>query len=47
MDKVKKYKNIVLEIIREVAAMTPSDAISETQLIADEEQGHFPLLVMD
>ncbi len=44
MDKVKKYKNIVLEIIREVAAMTPSDAISETQLIADEEQGHFLLL---
>ena len=43
MDKVEKYKKIVREIVREIAAMTPSDESSETQMIIDEEQGHFLL----
>lgn len=43
MDKIANYKNIVRGIIQEIADMTPSDDVSETQLIADLERGHFVL----
>ncbi len=43
MDKVAQYKEIVRDIIREVADMTPSDEASETQVIIDMEEGHFVL----
>ncbi|HMQ50216.1 MAG TPA: XisI protein [Saprospiraceae bacterium] len=38
-----KHKNIVREIIQEIAAMTPSDDTTETQLIMDDERGHYIL----
>ena len=44
MDKVTAYKKIVGDIAQEIADMTPSDDISETQLIMDSEQGHYVLL---
>lgn len=43
MDKIEKYKKIVVGIIKEVAEMTPSDNESETQVIMDMERGHFIL----
>jgi XisI protein len=43
MDKVNLYKEIVNSIAVEIAEMTPSDEISETQLIVDLERGHFVL----
>lgn len=42
-DKVAEYKNIVREITCEVAEMTPSDEVSETQRIIDMDAGHFVL----
>lgn len=44
MDKVTAYKKIVGDIAQEIADMTPSDDISETQLIMDSERGHYVLL---
>ena len=43
MDKVSAYKNIVSKIVREVAEMTPSDDVSETQVILDNDSGHYVL----
>lgn len=43
MDKVTAYKKIVGDIAQEIADMTPSDDISETQLIMDSERGHYVL----
>ncbi|MEI6408956.1 MAG: XisI protein [Bacteroidota bacterium] len=43
MDQVTAYKKLVGDIMQEVANMTPSDDVSETQLIIDMERGHFVL----
>lgn len=43
MDKITNYKKIVGDIAQEIADMTPSDDISETQLIMDPERGHYVL----
>ena len=41
MDKIKKYKKIVRELTKEVGAMVPSNEKVETQIIIDEERGHY------
>ncbi len=43
MDKLKRYRSIIREIVTEIAGMTPSDEQSETQIIMDEERGHYVL----
>lgn len=43
MDRLKQHKAIVRKIIEDIARMTPSDEQSETQLIIDEERGHYLL----
>ncbi|QIP14353.1 XisI protein [Spirosoma aureum] len=43
MDRLKKHKAIVRQIIEEIGRMTPSDEQSETQVIMDEERGHYLL----
>jgi hypothetical protein len=43
MDKVAQHKVIVRDIMNEIADMTPSDEKSETQLITDDEHGHYVL----
>ena len=43
MDKLNKYRSIVRDVIAEIAAMTPSDNNSETQIIMDDERGHYVL----
>jgi XisI protein len=41
MEKIEKHKKIVRKIAEEIAAMIPSDKEVETQLIADDEHGHY------
>ena len=43
MDRLTHHKAIVRRIVEEVAGMTPSDQDSETQLIMDEQRGHYVL----
>ena len=43
MDKLKEYHKIIFDVVTEIARMTPSDEKSETQLIVDEERGHYVL----
>jgi hypothetical protein len=43
MDKLTQYRQIIKRVINEVAEMTPSDENSETQLIIDDERGHYVL----
>lgn len=43
MEKVAQYKAIVQSLIEEIAAMTPSDDSSETQVIIDKKRGHYLL----
>ena len=43
MDKLSTYRSIIREVVREIADMTPSDEHSETQLIMDDERGHYVL----
>jgi len=43
MDKLENHKKIVREITQQIADMTPSDEVSETQFIADDQQGHYLL----
>jgi XisI protein len=43
MDKLTAHRSIIRAIVSEIAAMTPSDANSETQLIMDDERGHYVL----
>ncbi len=43
MDKLNKHRIIVRGVVNEIAAMTPSDENSETQLIVDDEGGHYVL----
>ena len=43
MDKLDKYRSIIKSIVTEIAAMTPSDNNSETQLVMDDNGGHYIL----
>ncbi|MFN8347813.1 MAG: XisI protein [Spirosomataceae bacterium] len=43
MEKVTAYKTIVQQLVEEIAAMTPSDESSETQVIMDDKRGHYLL----
>ena len=43
MDKLNQYRPIIRTIVSEIAEMTPSDKNSETQLIMDDERGHYVL----
>ena len=43
MDKVTKYKKLVLEVIEDIAAFVPEIEGIETQKIIDEERGHYLL----
>ncbi len=41
MDKVKKYKTIARKVVEYIASISPSDENVETQLIADDQNGHY------
>jgi XisI protein len=43
MDKVKKYKTIVKKLVEYIASISPSDEKVETQLIVDDQHGHYLL----
>ncbi|HRI62311.1 MAG TPA: XisI protein [Saprospiraceae bacterium] len=43
MEKVNQYKKIIRELCRELARMSPSDEQVETQLVMDDERGHYLL----
>ncbi len=43
MDKLAHHKAIVRKIVTEIASMIPSDQEVETQLVADDERGHYLL----
>ena len=43
MDKLNQYRLIIRTIISDIAEMTPSDANSETQIVMDDERGHYVL----
>ena len=43
MDKLTKHRAIIRTLVSEIAEMTPSDNNSETQLIMDDERGHYIL----
>lgn len=43
MDKVKKYKEIVRELVEYVASISPSSQDVETQKIIDDANGHYLL----
>lgn len=43
MEKINEYKKIVRDLCSEIAAMSPSDEQVETQLVMDDERGHFLL----
>ena len=43
MDRLSKHKTIVRRILEEIASISPSDDHSETQVIIDEERGHYLL----
>ncbi|MFN4257448.1 MAG: XisI protein [Saprospiraceae bacterium] len=43
MEKLMQHKNIVRQIVEEIAAMIPADGQVETQLIVDEARGHYLL----
>lgn len=43
MDKLTTHKEIVRRVVTEIARMCPTDEQSETQLITDDEHGHYVL----
>ena len=43
MDKISKYKNIIKSILQDIYKISPSDEYVETQLIMDDERGHYLL----
>lgn len=43
LHKFNAYKQIIRRLVEEVARMAPSDEQVETQLIIDEERGHYLL----
>lgn len=43
MDKITHHKAAVRKVVEEIAQMAPSDEKVETQLITDDEHGHYIL----
>jgi XisI protein len=43
MDKITNYKDIIRTLSQYIASISPSDANVETQLIMDDERGHYLL----
>ncbi|MEY3240389.1 MAG: hypothetical protein RIR11_1827 [Bacteroidota bacterium] len=43
MDKVAQYKQIVRSVFTYIASLIPSDNKVETQIITDDEHGHYVL----
>jgi hypothetical protein len=43
MEKVKKYKEAVKNVIKDIYSISPSDEYVETQMIIDDERGHYLL----
>ena len=43
MDKLTIYKNAIHEVVKYIASIAPSDENVETQLIMDDERGHYLL----
>ena len=43
MDNIVKYRQIIQELVKLIADMVPSDENVETQLIMDDERGHYLL----
>jgi XisI protein len=43
MDKITQYKKVVRKVVEYIASISPSDENVETQLIIDEERGHYLL----
>lgn len=43
MDQIAKYKQAVRKVVEYIASISPSDEEVETQLIIDEERGHYLL----
>lgn len=43
MDKLTHHKAIVRQLVEDIAQMNPSEEQSETQVIIDEERGHYLL----
>ena len=43
MDRLTHHKAIVRRIVEDIARITPSEEQSETQLIIDDERGHYLL----
>jgi XisI protein len=43
MDQVTHYKQIVRKLIEYIASISPSDENVETQMIIDDERGHYLL----
>jgi hypothetical protein len=43
MDKIIAYKQAVRKVVSEIGAMVPSDENVETQIIMDDERGHYLL----
>lgn len=43
MEKIATYKQIVFDIVEEIANMIPEEEHVETQLIADDKRGHYLL----
>jgi hypothetical protein len=43
MDKITNYKDIIRTLSQYIASISPSDVNVETQLIMDDERGHYLL----
>ena len=43
MDNITKYRQIIHELVQYIASIVPSDENVETQLIMDDERGHYLL----
>ncbi len=43
MDQLTTYKTIVREIVQDIASISPSDEAVKTQVIMDEQRGHYLL----
>ncbi|MBX2928518.1 MAG: XisI protein [Saprospiraceae bacterium] len=43
MEKITLYKKIVRDLFGAIASMSPSDEQVETQLVIDDERGHYLL----
>jgi hypothetical protein len=44
MDSIEQYKQIVKAVIKEIGQIAPTDDFSETQIVTDDENGHYILV---